>query len=109
MQPLFKAIEKRGPLPKPDKKKWGTERGELMRYFLDRLNPSRVQAGIPPLTMGRMGKLLEAIPTKDLYALKSQCEDTERCGYSFSKRFWWEVKPKEQLEARESRKKHSGK
>jgi hypothetical protein len=66
-----------------------------MRYFLDRLNPSRVQAGIPRRTMGRMGKLLEKIPTGDLCALKSRCEDSGRRGFSFSKRFWWEIKPKE--------------
>jgi hypothetical protein len=45
--------------------------------------------------MGRMGKLLEQIPTGDLYALKSKCVDAERRGYSFSKRFWWEIKPME--------------
>jgi hypothetical protein len=42
-----------------------------------------------------MGKLLEQIPTGGLYALKSMCEDAERRGYSFSKRFWWEIKLRE--------------
>ena len=67
-----------------------TERGELMRYFLDRLNASRVRDGIPPLTMPRMGRILVAIPTKDLYYLKSVCEQAP----DFSKKFWWEVDPK---------------
>jgi hypothetical protein len=67
-----------------------TERGELMKYFLDRLNPSRLRDGLPKLTMGRMGKILEQIPTKDLYYLKRICDDSA----NFSKRFWWELDPK---------------
>lgn len=67
-----------------------TERGELMKYFMDTLNRSRRQDGIPPLTMPRMGRLLVAIPTKDLYYLKSVCDQSK----DFSKKFWWEVNPK---------------
>lgn len=67
-----------------------TERGELMRYFMERLNPERVRDGLPPLTMPRMGKTLETIPTKDLYYLKRVCEDAK----NFSKKFWWEINPK---------------
>lgn len=67
-----------------------TERGELMKYFVDRLNPSRVNDGLPPLSMGRMGKLLQAIPTKDLYYLQRICNDAN----NFSKKFWWEINPK---------------
>jgi hypothetical protein len=71
-----------------------TERGELMRYFMERLNPPRVRDGLPPLTMGRIGRLLVAIPTRDLYYLKSVCEDAAARGSDFSKKFWWEIKPK---------------
>ena len=66
-----------------------TERGELMKYFMDQLNASRVKDGVPPLSMGRMGKLLEKIPTKDLYYLKRVCEDAN----NFSKKFWYELNP----------------
>ena len=66
-----------------------TERGELMRYFMDRLNVARLRDGIGPLTMPRMGKILEKIPTKDLYYLKSVCDQAK----DFSKKFWWEIKP----------------
>ena len=66
-----------------------TERGEIMRYFMERLNDSRRQDGIPALTMGRMGKLLEKIPTKDLYYLKSVCDSAQ----NFSKKFWYELNP----------------
>lgn len=76
------------------KKENKTERGELMRYFMEKLNHSRVKDGLPPLTMPRMGRVLVAIPTRDLYFLKSVCDDAESRGNSFSKKFWWEVKPK---------------
>ncbi len=79
---LFGDIEKN-----KDKK---TERGEMMKFFIDRLNPSRLEKRMPPLSFGRMGKLLEKIPTKDLYYLKRICEDSK----NFSARFWWELNPK---------------
>ena len=67
-----------------------TERGELMRYFCAKLNVSRERDGLSPITMGRMGKTLEKIPTKDLYYLKRICDEAG----NFSKKFWWEINPK---------------
>jgi hypothetical protein len=67
-----------------------SERGELMQYFMDKLNKARLGTGLPKLTMPRMGRLLEAIPTKDLYYLKTVCEKSR----DFSKKFWWEINPK---------------
>jgi len=67
-----------------------TERGELMQYFCERLNRARERDGLPQITMGRMGKMLEKIPTKDLYYIKSVCDDAE----NFSKKFWWLLNPK---------------
>jgi hypothetical protein len=80
------------------KKDKATERGELMKYFMEKLNRSRAGDGLPPLTMARMGRTLVAIPTKDLYYLKSVCDDADARGgpASFSKKFWWEVKPKKE-------------
>jgi hypothetical protein len=72
------------------KKEKQTERGELLRYFCEQLNPGRVRDGYPKLTIARMGRTLVAIPTKDLYYLKSVCEQSK----DFSKKFWWEVNPK---------------
>lgn len=66
-----------------------TERGELMRYFCDELNSTRLQDGYDKITMPRMGKILEAIPTKDLYYIKRVCRDSK----SFSKTFWWLLDP----------------
>ena len=73
-----------------------TERGELMKYFMERLNPGRVRDGYAPLNLARMGRILVAIPTRDLYYLKSVCEDAAARGKDFSKKFWWEVKPKKE-------------
>ncbi|OGG50288.1 hypothetical protein A2763_01330 [Candidatus Kaiserbacteria bacterium RIFCSPHIGHO2_01_FULL_54_36] len=71
-----------------------TERGELMKYFCQELNKTRVRDGLAPITMGRMGRTLEKIPTKDLYYLKKVCDDAG----NFSKKFWWEVNPKKHPE-----------
>jgi len=67
-----------------------TERGELMVYFRTKLNASREKDGLKPLAMSRMGMLLQGIPTKDLYYLKSICNQAKH----FSKKFWWEINPK---------------
>lgn len=76
-----------------------TERGELMQYFRTHLNATRGKAKLPLITMSRMGKILEGIPTKDLYYLQSVCDKAK----NFSKKFWWEVDPKKHTkEAKES-------
>ena len=71
------------------KKSRETERGELMRYFCAELNVSRLRDGLPQISMGRMGKLLEKIPTKDLYYIKRVCDDAQ----NFSKKFWYLLNP----------------
>jgi hypothetical protein len=78
-------------LTKAKKRSRETERGELMRYFIQQLNPTRVRDGYEKITMAHMGKILEKIPTKDLYYLKRVCDDAA----SFSKKFWWELDPHE--------------
>lgn len=76
-------------LQKSVKKSRETERGELMRYFCQMLNRSRAEDGLPPISMGRMGKLLQKIPTKDLYYIKRVCDDAK----NFSKKFWFILNP----------------
>lgn len=71
-----------------------TERGELMRFFVRHLNYSRAHDGLGPLSMARMGTILEGIPTEDLYYLKSVCSRAK----NFSKKFWWEIDPKKHSE-----------
>ncbi len=65
-----------------------------MRFFQRHLNYSRARDGLPLLTMGRIGKILEGIPTDDLYYLKSVCSGSK----NFSKKFWWEIDPKKHEE-----------
>ena len=67
-----------------------TERGEMMRYFCKELNRTRIRDNLDQISMARMGKILENIPTKDLYYLKRVCDDSP----NFSKRFWYELDPK---------------
>jgi len=67
-----------------------TERGELMRYFQTYLNAARAKDGLPLVSMARMGRILQGIPTKDLYYLKSVCAKAKH----FSKKFWYEIDPK---------------
>ena len=66
-----------------------TERGELMKYFCKQLNIARLRDGLSKITMGRMGKMLEKIPTKDLYYMKRVCDDAP----NFSKKFWYLLNP----------------
>ena len=66
-----------------------TERGDLMEYFCEKLNRARARDELPKITMGRMGKMLEKIPTKDLYYMKRVCDDAE----NFSKKFWYLLNP----------------
>ncbi len=73
----------------PRGKKRLTERGEIMRFFQRHLNVARKQDGLPPITMAHLGVVLEQIPTKDLYYLKSVCSQAK----NFSKTFWWELDP----------------
>lgn len=70
-----------------------TERGELMRFFCRHLNFARAKDGLLPISMPRMGKILEGIPTDDLYYLQSVCSKAK----NFSKKFWWEIDPKKHI------------
>src|SRR5262245_41484672 len=88
---LFHKYLKHDLKPQPARE---TERGQLMEYFCKRINPGRVGVRyngrlLKPITMPRMGKLLEQIPTKDLYYLKRICDDSR----IFSQRFFYELNP----------------
>ncbi len=49
----------------------------------------------PPTTYGRLAYLLTGIPTKDLYALISRCDDAERRGFPWSAIFYKEIRPEQ--------------
>ena len=72
-----------------------TERGDIMDALLGRLNPPRIKKGYQPISHKRLAFLLTAIPTKDLYALVSKCDDAERRGVPWSAAFWTEIRPVE--------------
>ena len=90
---ILPSVKKDLPAGKAEKNR-KTERGELMRFFLRHLNYSRAHDGLIPITMARLGHILEGIPTKDLYYLQSVCSRAK----SFSKKFWWEIDPKKHLQ-----------
>ena len=92
MQRISTLFGERKQLPKPRR---STERGDLLDTILGRLNPSRVKAGYKPLTYGGLAYKLTGIPTKDLYALISKCDDAERRGYPWGAIFWKEITPVE--------------
>lgn len=75
---------------KTTKKSKKTERGELLRYFMMRLNPARKEEGFKPLTEARLGWIFKGIGDGDLYALQSKCDKSK----NFSSTFWWELDPK---------------
>lgn len=74
-----------------------TERGELLKSFLEPLNINRADNKFKPMSIARVGQLLAHIPTKDLYYLLSVCTDSAkrstRYYESFSKRFYFELRP----------------
>ena len=80
-----------------------TERGELMKYFCEQLNYTRKRDGLPLITMARMGKMLEGIPTKDLYYIKRVSSEAE----NFSKKFWYVLNPEKYQDDVRKRQRHS--
>jgi hypothetical protein len=67
------------------------------------LNPLRAKDGYAPLTHARLAYILTAIPTEDLYALKSKLEDADRRGYNPGTIFWKEVKTEQAYQAVKAR------
>jgi len=67
-----------------------TERGELLKEFLRNIKPSWDAKRFGELTIARLAKKIEGVPTKDLYYLKRVCEDSK----NYAKRFFWELNPK---------------
>lgn len=77
----------------------GGYHGDMLRYFCTRLNPDRIQSGYKPLTERGVQKILGVMnTTRDLAWLKSVCDDADRRGFSFSKRFWYYVKLQKHVE-----------
>lgn len=69
----------------------GSQRGEMLDKFLERLNPSRIAAGYKPLSHARIATMLSHIPTDYLFAFYRQCETSQ---LPFSAYFHWSLKAK---------------
>lgn len=80
----------------PQKKKRETERGEFLEYFLQNVNRERIAEKRTPFTIKYIAFRLARIPTKDLYYLKTMCED-RKPGYPFGKCFFGSLKPRNEL------------
>lgn len=77
-------------LPKVGTKKRTSERSELVRFFLEKINESRAVDGYPPLT-GRFAAIRMAHYTLDqLYGLRSGFSDRlSRNDLTTATKWWW--------------------
>ena len=89
MKPIASLLER-----KQSKLGYRTERGDLLQFFLDKLNAARKGTKYKPLTPAALAVKLSHLKLPDLYYLKSSCLDAEREGKPFSAIFWWSIKSK---------------
>lgn len=77
---------------KKQKSERKTERGDLMKYFMEHINQNRPDH--EKLTMPRMGVILKGLTVTDLYYMKAQFEDRlERNDLLTAvKHFWWSLR-----------------
>ena len=67
----------------------GSQRGDMLDRFLERVNQSREAAGYKPLSIKRLAMMLAHIPTEDLYAFYQMCEKSD---LPFTAKFHYELK-----------------
>lgn len=79
---------------KPLKKEHRTERHELVSFFIEKVNPPRVRDGYKPLTPAALNFFMSHIPTRDLYLLRTKCENAVRAGFPFDAIFWQQIREK---------------
>jgi hypothetical protein len=65
-------------------------RDEMLELFVDRINAGNIADGFPEASFGRVAKMLEGIPTGDLYALFQKCQTYRKFGAGLRH----ELKPK---------------
>lgn len=72
-----------------------TERGELLKEFLEQINISRLGTAYKQVHIAKIGMDVAHIETKDLYYLLSVCKDAgtraKRYDTGFSKKFYYEL------------------
>ncbi len=73
-----------------------SERAEIIKQFVDELNAERDGKKYRKLTPYVVAFQLSHIKNKnDLYYFLAQCRDRKRTNGSFSKYFWWALRPQE--------------
>lgn len=71
-----------------------SERAELVGYFADKLNQSRVGTRFKALSYRAVGVQLKHLKVFDLYTLKASCLEAEKKGIPFGAAFWTRLKDK---------------
>lgn len=61
-----------------------TERGDLLSYFLERMNPERLKGGYKVWTIKQLGYFLSIFRTGDLYSLRMKCDRANKFGVCFN-------------------------
>lgn len=61
-----------------------TERGELLSFFLEKMNESRRSGGYKEWKMSSIGYFLAPFSIENLYQLKGQCERAKNFGACFN-------------------------
>lgn len=76
--------------PRPIVKKHRSERGDLLDYFHTRVLDKKGK----PFRLSHLATKLAHLEVRDLYFLKSTCDDAANRGKPFSAVFWWSIKAK---------------
>ena len=77
MDPISKVIQQTS---RPAKARRSSERSDLIQYFMDTVNRERVRDKRKPLPFLYFARKCTGLELKDLYYLKSICEDADRRG-----------------------------
>lgn len=70
------------------------KRNYVLDGFLEILNPGRVSKGLPPLTYGRLNRILGHLDAWDKSIFLGSCKQAKNpAAY-----FWWALKPKKSVD-----------
>lgn len=67
-----------------------SQRDEMLELFVAKLNAGNISDGYPKTSFPRVAKMLEGIPTGDLFAIYKKCETYRKFGAGLR----YELKPK---------------
>lgn len=74
-------MEFKMPAPKKSRR---TERGDLISYFSEKMNASRIKGGYKPLSLSGWSYKLSIFKTDQLYALRKKCDESVNFGRTFN-------------------------